>query len=137
MFNESWVILAIFIGILAILMGQPGLMALAVLLITIVPAGWAWDRLSLRAVTYRRKFGEVRVFAGETVPLTVSLTNRKPLPVPWLRVEDSFPLGIPLSERALDPSPTPTRGSFLTVVSLRWYERTSWTYHLRCERRGF
>ena len=137
MFNETWIALAVLLGILAILLGQSNLLTLAVLLMTIVPAGWVWDRLALRALSYRRQFGEVRAFAGETVPLTLFVTNRKPLPVPWLRIEDSFPQGIALAERELDPSPTPSRGFLSNVVSLRWYERMSWTYHLKCERRGF
>jgi uncharacterized protein (DUF58 family) len=137
MFNETWVVLAVFIGVLGILSGQASLLTLAVLLMTIVPAGWVWDRLALRAVSYQRDFGEVRAFVGETVPLTLRVTNRKPLPVPWLRIEDAFPEAVPLTERELDPSSIPTRSILVNVVSLRWYERISWTYHLKCARRGF
>ncbi len=137
MFTETWLVLAAFVAILGVIAGQGVLLTLGVLLLTVLPTAWLWDRLSLRAVSYERQLGEKRAFVGEIVPITLRITNRKPLPLAWLRVEDNFPEALPLVERRLIPSSIPTRGILSNLVSLRWYERVSLEYHIRCAKRGF
>lgn len=46
-----------------------------------------YNRFGLRKVNYTRSFGKERVFEGETVDLVEVLSNRKLIPVPWVRVE--------------------------------------------------
>ena len=52
---------------------------------------WAWNRLALEELSYRRELSESRVFAGEPVTMTLTLTNRKPVPLPRVRIEDEIP----------------------------------------------
>jgi len=130
-------VLAIFVGVLGVISGQGALLTLGVLLLTVLPTAWLWDRLALRAVTYERLLSEKRAFVGETVRLTLRVTNRKPLPLAWLRADDSFPEALAPVERPLSPSSLPTRGTLSHLMSLRWYERVSLDYHLHCTKRGF
>lgn len=137
MFTETWLALALFVGVLGVISGQGALLSLGVVLLTILPISWLWDRLALRAVSYERRLTENRAFVGETIQLTVEVTNRKPLPLAWLRAEDDFPTALPLVERSLTPTSTPTRGVLYNMFSLRWYERVSLQYQVQCVKRGF
>ena len=46
-----------------------------------------YNRFGLRKVSYSRRFSRERVFEGEQVELVEVLSNDKPVPVPWVRVE--------------------------------------------------
>lgn len=137
MFSDAWVLL----GIILIGMGtwfrQPGMLALGILLLVILPIAWAWKRLVLRAVSYERALDESRVFAGESTGLRLITTNRKPLPVPWLTIEDTFPAGVEVVERDTGPAASGGERTLSNVMALRWYERVVRQYTLRCPARGF
>ena len=137
MFTDVWIILSLFITILGLITGQGNLLTIAALLLTVASTSWLWSTFALNGVIYKRTFSEVRAFVGETVDLTLSITNRKLLPLAWLRVDDSFPDRLPIVGRELAPSPVPRRGSLISLASLRWYERVNWRYQLQCQRRGF
>jgi len=51
-------------------------------------------RLALRAVEVTATLEPRRLIAGETATLTVRVTNRKPLPVPWMELTVDLPDGI-------------------------------------------
>ncbi|MFN8498307.1 MAG: DUF58 domain-containing protein [Anaerolineae bacterium] len=136
-FSDAWVLLAIFMIIGGALFRQPSMLALGLLLIVIVPVAWAWNRLVLRAVHYERKLGDSRVFAGETTTVNLVTTNQKPLPAPWLSVEDTFPRGVSIAERQMTQAKGGEIQSLTNVLSLRWYERVVRQYTLHCPKRGF
>jgi uncharacterized protein (DUF58 family) len=137
MFNETWIALTLFITLLALVMGQGGLLLIAVLILTIVPLAWLWNEYSLHGVEYERLFSEQRAFLCETVELTIRVANRKLLPLGWLRVDDQFPLVLPLTSGKWTPSSQPTVGYLSNLLSLRWYERVSRPYQVYCQQRGF
>lgn len=99
-------------------------------------AGW-WRRNVLQDLTYQRKFHYLRGFPGETIELRVEVENRKYLPVPWLRVEDSWPAAVgPEDETILRATHTPEYGMLVNLFALRWYERNRRTYGLLLRKRG-
>ena len=136
-FSEAWIALAVMLTIFGFVFGQKSLMLVAVLLLTIAPIAWLWNRLALRSLHYERIFSERRAFQGETLDLTLRVSNLKLLPVGWLQIEDQFPLDVPLLEEELITSQSPSVGHLVTAFSLRWYERVSRRYRLYCPRRGF
>jgi len=137
MFNESWIALSIIISVLGLLLRQPPLLAVASLLLTVSGVSWAWSRCSLRGVEYGRKFSEWRVFQGEELDLIVRVTNRKLLPLSWLRVDDQVPADLALLEGKVLPSSQPEIGHLSNLFALRWYERVNRRYRLKPHRRGF
>ncbi len=137
-FNETWVALAILLTIFGFVFRQGNLMLVAVLLLTIVSVAWLWNKLVLRGLQYERIFSERRAFQGETLELTLRVSNRKLLPVGWLQVEDQFPLDVPLLDEELTTSQSSsTVGHLVTTFSLRWYQRVSRRYRIHCPKRGF
>lgn len=137
MFNENWVALCVFAIFLGLLLHQPGLLALALLVLIAAAVGWTWNKYGLRGVEYKRSFSESRAFLGETVRLTLQVTNHKVLPVSWLKIDDEYPLPVTMMDGKVQASTKEDIGLLSNVMSLRWFERTKWHYHLRCTRRGF
>ncbi len=137
MFTDVWYWLAGIFVLIGLLTKENGFMALAACLLTVIPLAYGWNHWSLKRLDYRRRFDRQRVFPGETVMMTLEVTNRKFLPLSWVRFEDEFPLSIDPQEINLSPSATSeTTGYLRSAFSVRWYERVRRTYHLRCRQRG-
>jgi uncharacterized protein (DUF58 family) len=58
----------------------------------------------LKALTYVRAFGVSRIHAGQTVWLRETISNRKRLPLPWLRVETMLPAQLVFKGQEADMS---------------------------------
>jgi uncharacterized protein (DUF58 family) len=137
-FSEAWIALAIMLTLFGLVFRQKDLVLVAVLLLTIVPIAWLWNKLALRGLDYERIFSERRAFPDEILELTLRVSNWKLLPVGWLQIEDQFPLDVPLlNEELLVSQPSSSFGYLATAFSLRWYQRVSRRYRLHCPRRGF
>ena len=72
------------------------------------------------------------------VPLDVTIWNRKPLPLPWVAVDDLVTDGITIREQPnLDrDSERHGRRILFNAWSLTWYERVVRHFHVDAERRG-
>ncbi len=123
--------------LLAGLVFQSALAVRAALLLMLCAAlSWIWDRLSLRALRYRRRFSEERAFLGEEITLTLEVRNAKALPV-LLEIEDAFPGELPISgcEKALNP--------ITKIYELRsfWlpapFQRLQREFRIACTQRGY
>ncbi len=145
MFSESWLLLILALFILGAVLGHSGLLLIAVLMTAASSLAWLWNAVVLYRVEYARELTASRTFAGEPVSLDVSVTNRKALPVPWLRIDDVFPNTVTLRasrpsglvEHKLEPSSAPGRAILRHLTSLGPYERVRWTYQIDCAQRGF
>lgn len=136
MFNENWVTLATFAILIGLIFRQSGLLVIALLVLTAAAVGWIWNKYSLHNIEYRRSFSERRAFLGETVDVNVQVTNRKWLPVSWLRIDDECPLALTMLDGEVQPSSKPNIGLLSSMMSLRWFDRARWRYRLRCDKRG-
>ena len=140
LFDRRWVALAVAVVALGVVLGEPPLILLSALILTLFPIARWWSRRVLRGVRYQRRFVPSRAFPGERLRLTVQIENRKLLPVPWLRVQDEFPRAVtPVGREGqslLAPSHEQERGYLVSLLTLRWYERVRRQYMLRCARRG-
>ncbi|MDL1897871.1 hypothetical protein FBQ82_16555, partial [Anaerolineae bacterium CFX7] len=137
MFTVTWLEFAIVMVVFAALLGQETLLTIAALLVVSLPLAWVWQRVAFLRVAYQRHLNETRVFEGEQVTLTLRVSNRKWLPLAWLRVSDQTPLALAPREKALAPSHIPLTGFLEARASLLWYERARWDYHIDCAKRGY
>jgi uncharacterized protein (DUF58 family) len=137
MFNEAWIGLALLLLFVGLLVRQGSLPVLSALLFTIVGVSWLWNRQALGNVEYERQFSVQRAFAGESVELRLSVTNRKFLPLAWLHLEDRVPLRLPFVNARIASSDQPKMGSLSHLTATRWFERVTWHYNLHCRYRGF
>jgi uncharacterized protein (DUF58 family) len=100
------------------------------------PFRTALSRVSLEELSYDVDVGRQRAEIGETVPITVSLVNRKLLPQAWVKVEDRFPDAVEVWEGDAVLNSDARTQSLRHLTSNGWYERIRWDYTISCTRRG-
>ena len=138
LFNEAWLILAVVAIIAGLIARQDGLPLLGIFMLVVTGVARVWNHYVLRRVSYHRTLEPRRAFIGETIELTLTVDNRKILPVAWLRIEDEWPAELRLlKEDDLRGTPLPQRQLLHNVFSLRWYERVRRRYTILCEQRGY
>ena len=135
--GEAWVW---FIGgllLVSLWLREAQLFVIACILLLVAAVSYVWQRYCLNGVAYQRTLAQKRAFHGESVPLTVEVRNDKPLPLPWIEVEDTIPGGrITLQPAHSTPSHIPGRRLLTMLLSVRWYERVRRHYQIQCTARG-
>lgn len=119
--------------LVSILLRQPLLFFVAIVLVLLAGASELWARYCLTGVSYRRIVGRTRLFFGEETDVLVEVVNAKPLPLPWLRADDEWPIALQ------DPAGRTRsfgRQRLVNVFTLRWYERVTRRYQIYGQRRG-
>jgi uncharacterized protein (DUF58 family) len=116
--------------------GQVGIVILLGLVFSAAGLAAMWSRVALAGVRARRIVRDRRLFPGESTEVTLEIFNRKPLPLPWVKVDDEIP-----AELARDLSPlADSRPGYRLLsrsASILWYRKASWKYGLQAERRGY
>lgn len=112
------------------------LQLLAVLVALVVGVVSLWGRYALVRVEYERQLERNRCFAGEEVGLTVSITNRKVLPLAYLAVEDAIPSELELQATKL-LFLRKGRSNLRLLYSLAWYQKVIRHFRVKATRRGF
>ena len=116
-----------------------GQVAIVVLLgLALSAAGLAklWSRVSLVGIHCERQLSERRVFPGERIEFKLRLVNRKPLPLPWIQVDDEIPLEFD-PDASLTPGSRPGFGLLSKSAALLWYTGVSWRQLFYCHKRGY
>ncbi len=121
---------------LGALTGQPGLVLMGVLLLLVEGLATLWSRRGLRNVTYERRFEPDRAVVGDQVAIETTVTNRKLLPLAWLRVEDHANADLAVRELPLERDAATGGGIFRTIWTLAWFEQVRRRYHVDATRRG-
>jgi uncharacterized protein (DUF58 family) len=116
----------------------PGLFMVAAATVGYGSLTRVWSRFGMGRVEYERRLGTTRAVAGDTVPLDVTIWNRKPLPLPWLAAEDLITDGIAVLERpTMEPDDERLgRRVLANTWALAWFERVVRHFHLDARRRG-
>lgn len=110
---------------------------IAGLLIVVLGVAWLWNQRSLSDVYYGRSLKYHRGFPGEDIEASVSVENRKLLPLVWLRTQDRWPREVgPADESLLSPSHKPDVGFLDLILAMRGFAKTVRSFLLRLRRRG-
>lgn len=137
LWQELWTGLFVILIIVGVFAGQGIVIAFGAMGLLMTGVSWLWGRVSLSNVTYERILPKRRVFIGETVPLSVVLTNRKPVPLAWVRTEDDIPDAVAIEGASVTASVNPNSSTLEHRTSIGWYERIRWDYSVRFDRRGY
>ena len=115
-----------------------GVIAFGVMGITAGILSYLFSRVALNQVFYQKKFSGNRFFVDEIVAMEVMISNKKPIPVPWIRIQDELPEIFEVENTDITNfiynSYTKTQ-VLRHFTSLRGYERIKWDYKLKCTRR--
>jgi uncharacterized protein (DUF58 family) len=116
--------------------GEAGIVILLGLVFSVAGLAGLWSGVSLAGVRCRRRVREGRLFPGECTELTLEIFNRKPLPLPWVKVDDEIPVEL---ARDLNPVPANRPGYYLLSrwASILGYRKVTWRYQLHGEKRGY
>lgn len=115
---------------------QIGIVAILSLFLVAAGLSKGWSVLSLSGLHCHRVLSARRIFPGETLEWALELVNRKPIPVPWVKVGDEMPLpiapdGVPTSDKR------PGFGIIERATALMWYSKITWRFRLKGDRRGY
>ncbi len=134
--RDLFVLLLLIVMIVGAATGHGLVVALAGLAFVVSLTARIWSALSLDELYYGVSGSTTHAMIGDEIELVLSFENRKPLPVPWLRVSELVPKGLNLvgkEDEFIDyMGGTPLEES----VSLGRYERLRRRYRLRALGRG-
>ncbi len=137
LWQDLWISLFVILIIIGIFAGQGLVIGFGVMGLVIAGVAWFWNKLSLEEVSYERHVSQPRVFIGDEVSLSVTLTNKKPIPLARVRVEDELPLEFQVTDADISPSANPHAQTLRHSTSMSWYERIRWEYRMTCSQRGY
>jgi uncharacterized protein (DUF58 family) len=135
--NDCWVLIIIALVIIGLFSGQGLILGLSAMSLVVVFVAWLWNKVSLENVEYIRVIPQKRVFIGETVPFSVELHNKKPIPLPRIDTVDDIPSALNLNGPDIRPSSTVDAVSMTHSASISAYQRTAWEYSVQAKKRGF
>ena len=136
-FSEAWLILAVLVTIIGLVTNNAFLTIAATGLFVVVGISWLWATVSLRGLYFERSFSEIRAFEGETVELQLRVANRKPVPLTWLNITDSFPPQLPVEDKDLTTNPTTNLAELRTFWMAGPFQRITRRFSIDCVARGF
>lgn len=114
---------------------QPAMVLVLALGLSTGGLALAWSRVCLAAVTCERHLEGTRLFPGESIEVVLRAENRKPLPLPWLEVEDEVPAG--LRHESVAAVGGQQSVPVVRSAGVSWYSAVKWRYRLRARRRGY
>jgi uncharacterized protein (DUF58 family) len=119
--------------LLAAWYSQTGILLLTGLFLSTAGLARLWNRISLVGVRAERNLKGTRFFPGESIEFTLRLLNRKPLPLPWVQLENALPEGLCLEE----PDGRSGADAIRRSASLLGYRSITWKLRLTGARRGY
>ena len=134
--SNRWYYLSVGLLILSILFRQPLFAVIGLLLTLVLAMIDIWSRYCLRNVSYQRVFSAKRALFGEEITLSLVIENTKILPLPWLETEDGVPKALEFQDQNIRSNSISNVLSLDCLFSLRWYDRVTRRYTLRCTTRG-
>ncbi len=133
--GDAWLLIAAIILIIALALQQVVLALVALLFLLAGAVSRLWNRYCLSRLDYHRHLSRNQVFFGEEIVYEVEVANRKPLPLPWIRIEDAIPERVTLLKgktgQAHDEQVTLTN-----IFPLSMYHRVRRRFPMKCEQRG-
>ncbi len=133
--GDYWLLIAILILIVSLALHQVQLALISLLFLLTGGVSRLWNRYCLDRVEYRRRLSRNRVFFGEEVVYEIEINNRKPLPLPWLQIEDELPERVTLLKGKATPT-SEDRVVLSNMFPINMYHRVKRRFPIRCEQRG-
>ncbi|GAC1632828.1 MAG: DUF58 domain-containing protein [Ktedonobacteraceae bacterium] len=135
--RRQWYYVALVLFVVSVLTRQPLplLAAVFTLLIGLVPALWFHN--ALKHLLVRQQVDHEHLFFGEKVTLSISIENRKLLPLPWLQVEDAVTPPLMIVDHQATRLRFINRDTFVSTWLLWSFQRVTRRYRMNCRERGF
>jgi len=136
-FSRFWIVSAVAVVLLGVVADERGITMTGVFVGGAAAVTWAWNRATLAGLRYTRSFASDRLFPGDVVEMTISIVNEKPLPVPWLTIDEELSDGLKVLDRESFPAGVSGRRTMQLRTRLGSYERVTWRIAVECPVRGW
>jgi len=134
---DALLIAGLAIVVLGVLTGQPLMVAPGMLLVAVVTIAGLWTLEAVStSVDCRVHLASHKARWATEIEGHVAVENAQPLPLPWLDVRAEWPVELPVLKGTMQASHKPGRREFRCLLSLRWFERVSRRFRVRCLDRG-
>jgi uncharacterized protein (DUF58 family) len=133
--GDYWLWLAVLILIISLALHQVALALICLLFLLTGGVSRLWNRFCLHRVEYRRHLSHNQAFFGDEIVFEIEVANRKPLPLPWLQVEDELPEKVSLLKGKAE-SITEERVVLTNIFPINMYHRVKRRFPMRCSQRG-
>ena len=107
LWHDLWIVVFVVLIFIGVFAAQSLVIGFGVMGLLLAGTAWIWNRLALQELTYERELSQQRVFIGEEFTMSMTLTNRKPIPLGRVQIEDDIPESVEFldSETVLSPLP--------------------------------
>lgn len=136
-YGQAWVTGSVAVVLFGMILGQPAVTVIGTITLLTLALSWYWNKHVLDRLVFERRTDADRCFAGESLHLTLRMTNKKLLPMPWVRVEDAVAARVRVRDWEAFQSESPGTQIVSFFTALRWYERITWHLTLECPQRGY
>ncbi len=133
--GDYWLFIAALILIISLATQQVPLVLISLLFLLTGGVSRLWNRFCLHRIEYRRRLSQNQVFFGDEIVFEVEITNRKPLPLPWLQVDDELPENVTLLKGKATAAHE-GRVIFSNMFPINMYHRVTRRFPMRCQQRG-
>jgi uncharacterized protein (DUF58 family) len=133
--GDYWLLIAVLILIISLALHQVALALICLLFLLTGGVSRLWNRFCLHRVEFRRRLSHNQVFFGEEIVLEIEVANRKPLPLPWLQIEDELPEKVGLLKGKAEAT-IEDRVVLTNIFPINMYHRVKRRFPMRCSQRG-
>lgn len=136
-FRDAWVLIGVLLIFIGYGIAEPIVLALGFVIFVIGGITRFWSRHIFDRVTLSRSIENNRVFLGEAATLSVSLENKKVLPLPWYEWRLALGDTYKVEGEALSASVAPGSSWLVRRGAMGWYQRHDWSFDLVAHDRGY
>ncbi len=134
--RDLFVVLLLIVIIVGAATGNALVVALSGLAFVVAVTARTWSALSLEEISYSLSSETTHAFIGDEIEMVIRVENRKPLPLPWLRIHEFIPQGLEIVGREDDFIDYMGGTPLDEAVSLGRYERLRRRHRIRALSRG-
>lgn len=136
MLDALWLLIIAALDVWAIWTGNSLLILVASLALLLALSVWLWNRWSLTGVEFSRQLSGRRAYFGQLIDLSMTFVNLKPLPLPWLLVEDEMPKHLIIEDGKIETRHDGFFRCLQNILPMMPYERVVRRFPVLCNRRG-
>lgn len=133
--GEYWLFVAVLILIVSLATHQVPLALVSLLFLLTGGVTRLWNRYCLHRVEYKRRLSHGHIFFGEEVVFEIEINNRKPLPLPWIQIEDELPEQLTLLKGKAEET-IEDRVLLKNIFPVGMYHRVIRRFPILCRKRG-
>src|SRR5699024_6429968 len=109
---------------------------IVITLVIVIMQIFVYSRWGLSRIVYTRTFSEKTVFEGEEIEMVDVISNKKLLPVPWIRLEASMSEHLVFKQQGENNNEIKHGSKHQTMFSLMPYQKIKRRHKLTCAKRG-